>query len=206
MIETNRNIVTNKFILLRKIKYGEADLILHAIGPTGAKHSFLARGALKSKKRFGGGILEPTHFVQLTYKEAREEGQLKVLQEAQLLQGFDGIRQNYDHLELALHVLECVGKVCQEGDENSEFLFNLTGHTLRALSTAIYLQRLKMQFYLKLLFQQGVISPDPWMSPFLRATLAQNNELGPALDQDVVEYLPSIETLIYQYLKSADAQ
>lgn len=197
--------MTNKFILLRKIKYGEADLILHAIGPTGAKHSFLARGALKSKKRFGGGVLEPTHFVQLTYRESREEGQLKVLQEAQLLQGFEGIRQNYDHLELALHVLECVGKVCQEGDENSEFLFNLTGHTLRAVSTATHPQRLKMHFYLKLLYQQGVISPDSWMAPFLRATLAQNNELDAKIDQEVEDYLPSIETLVYQYLKTADA-
>lgn len=176
---------------------------MHAIGATGGKYSFLARGALKSRKRFGGGVLEPTHFVQMTYKESRTEGQLLVLQEAQLLQGFDGLRKDYDLLELALHVLECVSKVSQEGDENSEFLFNLTGHTLKAAVDCKNPLRLKLHFYLKLLYQQGVISPDQWMSPFLKASLAQNNGMDPKVDSDVEEYLSSIETLVYQYLKTA---
>ena len=60
----------NRFIILKKMKYGESDLILHAISMQGEKLSFIARGALKSKKRFGGGVLEPTHFVSFTYKQS----------------------------------------------------------------------------------------------------------------------------------------
>jgi DNA repair protein RecO (recombination protein O) len=137
-----------RFIILRKIKYSEADLIVHALSPQGEKLAFIARGALKSKKRFGGGILEPSHFVSFTYKVANEEGQLNVLQEATLINDFPGLRKDYEHLELALHVLECVGKVSQEGDKNSEFLFNLLGHTLKAIEVSEDVLILKMHFYL----------------------------------------------------------
>jgi DNA repair protein RecO (recombination protein O) len=80
----------------------------------------MARGALKSKKRFSGGILEPSHFVQFTYKQSAGENRINTISEATLINDFKKIRQDYDHLEFALHVLECVSKVSQEGDRHSE--------------------------------------------------------------------------------------
>ena len=192
----------NRFIILRKMKYGEADLILHALSQQGEKLSFIARGALKSKKRFGGGVLEPSHFVTFTYKEAAEEGQLNVLQEATLINDFAGIRKDYDRLELALHVLECVSKVSQEGDKNSEFLFNLLGHALKALEIAEDVLVLKMQFYLKFLLQQGVVNAEPWMAPFLRVNLSEVNTLLPQR-QIVDEELMNVEQMVRHYLEHA---
>jgi len=193
-----------RFIILRKIKFGEADLVLHAIGANGGKFSFLAKGALRSKKRYGGGVLEPSHFVQFVYKEAKTPGQLNVLHEATLINGFEKIKKTYDHLELALHVVDCVAKVSQEGDENSDFLFNLTGHTLKAVENSTKLAQLKLHFYLKLLYQQGVISTEPWMMPFLKTNLSESESLN--LDGfDIEDYLPSIETLVHQYVRTADA-
>ncbi|MNK11929.1 DNA repair protein RecO [compost metagenome] len=191
-----------KFIILRKVKYAEADLIIHGLSPQGEKVSFIARGALKSKKRFGGGILEPTHFVQFTYKEAASHGQLNTLNEATLINDFAGIRKNYDHLELALHVVDCVAKVSQEGDKNSEFLFNLLGHTLKALETATDPAVVKMHFYLKFLFQQGVIETEPWMTPFLRTNLADTNQL---LDQKRVvgQEMSAVEIMVRHYIETA---
>lgn len=196
--------VSGKFIILRAIKYSEADLIIHALSVNGAKHSFLARSALKSKKRFGGGVLEPSHFVQLTYKPVKEFNQMATLLEAQIDYDFKGIRQSYDKLELALHVLDCIGKVSQEGDVHSEFLFNLTGNTLKAIEVTDDVMILKMHFYLKLLYQQGVISAEPWMAPFLKSNLQESNELKDQQDT-VEEYLASIETLVSQYVRTADA-
>lgn len=192
----------NRFIILRKIKYSEADLILHALSPQGEKMSFIARGALRSKKRFGGGVLEPTHFVNLIYKEASEAGQLNVLQEATLINDFAGIRKDYDRLELALHAIECVSKVSQEGDRNSEFLFNLLGHTLKAVEATQDPLILKMHFYLKFLLQQGVINAEPWMASFLKINLADTNQLL-SQRQVVDEELQNVEKMVKHYLEHA---
>lgn len=192
----------NRFIILRKIKYSEADLILHALSPHGEKMSFIARGALRSKKRFGGGILEPTHYVSLTYKQAAQEGQLNVLQEASLINDFAGIRKDYDRLDLALHALDCVSKVSQEGDKTSEFLFNLLGHTLKAIETAQNPLVLKMHFYLKFLLQQGVVNAEPWMAPFLKTNLADTNQLL-SYRQIVDEELQNVAIMVKHYLEHA---
>lgn len=197
--------VSNKYIILKKTKYGEADLIFQALGVDGARSSFMARSALKSKKRFGGGVLEPLHFVNLTYKPAKEAGHLSVLEEAHLIHDFKNIRRSYDALDLALHFLDCVYKVSLEGDVGAEFLFNLTGNALKAIeneSTDENLLRIKLHFYLKLLFQQGVISPEPWMHPFLKTDLLKQNQM-PDVKSLTDEYLPSIETLIHNYTRSA---
>ena len=192
----------DKFIILRKIKYSEADLIIHALSPKGEKLAFIARGALKSKKRFGGGILEPSHFVTFSYKIANEQGKLHTLNEATLLNDFPGIRNDYDHLELALQVLDCVAKVSQEGDQNSEFLFNLLGHTLKAIETAKDPLVLKMHFYLKFMLQQGVINAEPWMMPFLRANISETNTLV-NYRQLVDEELHNVEAMIKHYIANA---
>jgi len=197
--------IKERFIILRAMKYSEADLILHAISPVGEKLSFLARGALKSKKRFGGGILEPSHFVQFTYK-ATGEGKINTLNEATLLNDFKNIRQDYDHLEFALLVLECISRVSQEGDKNSEALFNLLGNTLKAVETSQDVVLLKMHFYLKFLLQQGVLTPEVWMSPLLRTNIMESNSLvgDKALKKEVISHLSMIESATQNYLKTAE--
>lgn len=190
-----------KFIILRTIKYGEADLIVHGLSPQGEKVSFIARGALRSKKRFGGGILEPTHFVQFTYKEG-ETGRLHTLNEAALVNDFGNLRRSYDHLEIALHAVECVGQVSQEGDQNSDFLFNLLGHTLKALETAQDPGVVKMHFYLKFLFQQGVIEMESWMAPFLKTKLSDTNKLLDQKDR-VFQEMSQVEVMVKHYLRNA---
>lgn len=196
----------DRFIILKKIKYGESDLILHALSGTGSKFSFMARGALKSKKRFGGGILEPTHFVTLTYKDVADEGKLRILNEAILIDDFKAIRSDYDKLQLALFAVHCASCVSQEGDPNSDFLFNLLGYTLRAIGTCADLRILKLHFCIKFLYQQGVISMENWMTPFLKINISDNAKLQEVADiQDVIEtYLDSIESLVLQYIKTAD--
>ena len=197
----------DRFIILKKVKYGEADLIIHALGANGSKYSFMARSALKSKKRFGGGILEPLHYVNLTYRENADSNKIKTLNEATLIDDFKNIRESYDRLELALFVLNCVSHVSLEGDANSDFLFNLTGNTLRAVGESDELKLLRLHFCLKLLYQQGVISVEPWMSPFLKYNLSDSKQLvqvenSARLTED---YLDSIESMVLHYIKTADA-
>lgn len=191
----------DRFIILKKVKYGEADLILHAISTSGEKLSFLARGALKSKKRFGGGILEPSHFVSFSYRRS-SQAQLHTLQEATLINDFAALKRSYDHLEFALYALECVAKVSQEGDRDSSFLFNLLGNTLKAVEICEDLLVMKTHFYLKFLFQQGVINAEPWMAPFLKTNLADVNQLKNCRDI-VDDELRNVEKMLQHYLEHA---
>lgn len=197
----------DRFIILKKIKYGEADLIIHALAPNGSKYSFIAKSALKSKKRFGGGILEPLHFVNLTYKDNQDESRMKTLTEANLIDDFKDIRLSYETLDLALYILNCVSHVSLEGDQHSEFLFNLTGHSLRAVTKVSDLNVLKLHFCLKFLYQQGVIALEPWMAVFLKTNISDSNTLceDNSAKDFTKEYLNSIELLVTQYIKTADA-
>lgn len=194
-----------RFIILKKVKYGEADLIVHALGTDGAKTAFMARSALRSKKRFGGGILEPLHYVNFSYKD-NGSSSIKVLNEAQLIDDFKEIRSDYTKLELALFIINCVSHVSLEGDSNSDFLFNLTGHSLRAVAQTSSARTLKLHFCLKFLYQQGVISIEPWMLPFLKVNISESEALpAPEVHQLTDQYLDSIELLVHQYIKTADA-
>lgn len=196
------------FIILKKVKYSEADLIITALSAKGEKKSFLARNALRSKKRFGGGVLEPTHYVKLTFIDKEDKSQLNILEEAQLVNDFQNLRKNYDLLELSLHALECIQKVSLEGDQNSAALYNLLGHALKnmAKENMVYdkdIPILKLQFYLKFLSEQGVLLLEPWMSPYLKTNLSEHVKLHSQIDNDK-KYIPFIESQMRQYLMHAN--
>lgn len=201
---------TGFFIIIKKVRYSEADLIITALSSKGEKKSFLARNALKSKKRFGGGVLEPTHYVKLTFQSKEERQQLNILEEAQLINDFSFLRSHYDLLEFSLQTLECIYKVSLEGDQNSETLYNLLGHTLKNLSLEglnldIDLPTLKLQFYLKFLAEQGVLELEPWMGPYLKANLSDHVKLQERTKQDKA-YLSIVENKVKQYLIHANTE
>lgn len=164
--------VKDRVILLTKTKYGEADLILKFVSVSGEVYSAIAKSALKSKKRFGGGVLEPTHFISVTLTKRGEEGseRLPVLDEAQVIDDFSGLKKDYDRLDLALQFVKSVSIVAREGDSHVD-IFNLLGHALKTAETSVDLPFLKMQFNLKLLHLQGVLPPESHYSPFLRSSI-----------------------------------
>lgn len=68
-------------LLLRRVEYGEADLVLHFFTEKCGRIAALARSARKSRKRFGGS-LEPFHTLALRVDE--RGGELWALREARL--------------------------------------------------------------------------------------------------------------------------
>lgn len=195
------------FILLKKVRYGEADLIVTGISSEGEKKSFLARSALKSRKRFGGGVLEPLHHVKLTYSDKSDRQQLSVLEEAQIVNDFELIKKDYDLLQFGLFAVECVFKVSQEGDNISDALYNLLGHCLKNLSSdslnyEVHIPILKIQFFLKLLANQGVLEQEPWMKPFIGTPLSDFIRLEP-LSTSARGYVGSVEKVVGEYIQNA---
>jgi DNA repair protein RecO (recombination protein O) len=75
--------ITTEALLLRRVEYGEADLVLTLLTQKLGKVSALARSARKSMKRFGGSI-EPMHTLMLELDE-RPGAELFTLVEAKLL-------------------------------------------------------------------------------------------------------------------------
>lgn len=156
-----------KAIILKTTKYGESDLIIQALTSEGERLSLIARSALKSKKRFGGGLLEATRYLNLNYKPSYKQDQLAVLEEAQMIKGFDALRLDYDRLQTAFFVVETANKVSQEGDKSSSALFDLIGNALDVLCELDDLKYFKLHFSLKILHQQGVLDIEEWMKPFV---------------------------------------
>lgn len=150
-----------KGIVLKTTRYGEADLIVSVLTVEGLRLQLFARAALKSKKRFGGGVLEPTHYIQVSYEDRRSrvggESDLHSLREASMLQSFDGLRTDYGRLELALTLIHSVHQIVRQGDAGSPELFNLLGNALRAIETSNELTRLRVHFDIRLLASQGVL-------------------------------------------------
>jgi DNA repair protein RecO (recombination protein O) len=74
--------ITTQALLLRRVEYGEADLVLTLLTQKLGKVSALARSARKSMKRFGGS-LEPMHTLLIELDE-RPGAELFTLLEAKL--------------------------------------------------------------------------------------------------------------------------
>jgi DNA repair protein RecO (recombination protein O) len=197
------NAVREKVIILKKTKYSEADLILQCLSSQGHKLSLLARGALRSKKRFSGGILEPTHHVEVQYKKPAQEDRLATLDDATLLHDFAGVRTSYERIEAALKVVEAVARVCQHGDVHSEALFLLTGSALKSLEQNTDIPHFTLHFGIRFLRQQGVLEQEAWMAPFLKTPMLESNSISEIPIE--IKHVHYIENNLERYLKQAES-
>lgn len=198
------------FIILRKTKYSESDLVIQALSAQGAKFSFIAKGALRSKKRFSGGVLEPTHFATFSYKmkgDSNAEDRLIFLEEAKLINGFSGLREDYDRLQVALYIVSLVDKVSLQGSVDSGEVFNLLGNTLKQLEISDMPHLLKCHFEVKLLYQQGVLPQDLLINSFLVHSIKDHKIAGEELGFPDSQQFQTIKTrlqyAVSQYMTEA---
>jgi DNA repair protein RecO (recombination protein O) len=188
-----------RIIVLRKIKHGESDLIIHGLNRQGAKMAFFAKAAAKSKKRFGGGVLEPTHYIKVNYQESRRENGLARLDEAKVLEDFHSLRSDYERLETALYLVSLIEKTSKEGVIDSPDLFDLLGNALRSAQTTTDLGKLRLHFQIRLLASQGVLPAIPAAESFLEKPIKQHLDLQ--VDEDEISTLKiHIQSLLDQYL------
>ncbi len=184
-------------IILKQSRFSESDLILRALNNRGALISFIAKGAVKSKKRFTGGVLEPGHFIGVEYKKSRSSS-LHFLSQAWFLKRFEGLRKDYDRLKLALHFLYLVEKISQEGVEDSSDLFNLLGNGLTALETSNNLTALRFVFEFRLLLNQGVLPKAGQSQKHLfNITIKEHESLRL---REMTELSPTIQTAVDNYI------
>jgi DNA repair protein RecO (recombination protein O) len=94
--------------LLRRVEYGESDLVVTLFTDTIGRVSALARGARKSAKRFGGA-LEPMHTLRVGYDD-RSGAELVVLREAKLERARPFLVTDLERMQAAGQALNWVRK------------------------------------------------------------------------------------------------
>lgn len=172
---------SGKFINLRATPFKESDLLIDALSVDGSRVKLTAKNAIKSRHRFGGGILEPLNYVELTYTQAKSG--YFYIQEANLLYGFDNLRNNYKKLETAFYFSQLIAKVTGEGLQDNKQMFDLLGNSLKTLETAEDFQTLKLHFHLKFLYYMGILALDNDTTEFVATPMHKYQEIKLTLDE-----------------------
>ena len=157
-----------RIIVLKTFPFRESDLIVQGLSAQGLQMNFLARGALKSKRRFAGGVLEPSSFIEVEYRPSKS---LHHLKQAWMLEDFHELRKDYDRLQVAFYILKTASALSLEGGEDSKELFSLVGNALLEAQKTPRLKTLKLFFQIKLLFLQGVLPQKLSRTEILSKTL-----------------------------------
>jgi DNA repair protein RecO (recombination protein O) len=120
----------SKGIVLRSIRYGEADRILDLYTRDLGLVSAIAKGIRRTKSRFGGR-LEPLSCVEfLAYKGKT----LDTITQVEILRSFRGVREDIARFECAGRMVGVV-RALSGGDEADRRVFNLLYHALDALES-----------------------------------------------------------------------
>lgn len=118
----------SKGIVLRSIRYGEADRILDLYTRDAGLVSTIAKGIRRTRSRFGGR-LEPLSCVDFLAYEGRT---LDTVTQVEVLRSFHGVREDLKRLEAAGGMVATV-RALSGGDEADRRVFNLLYHALDAL-------------------------------------------------------------------------
>src|SRR5688500_8305090 len=116
-------------IVLRSIRYGEADRILHLYSRERGRIGAVAKGVRRPKSRFGGR-LEPMFRVNLVLHEGR--GELCTVTAAQTVHAHAGLRESRSALARATEACEAVLRLFDSSEPNVP-AYNLLCHELALL-------------------------------------------------------------------------
>lgn len=140
-------------VLLRKLEYGDFDLILTLLSLQRGKIALIAKSAKKSTKRFAG-ILELFSHLEVVASAGRGRG-LPVLQEATLISPFSTIRNDINKTAYASYWCELINNWVEE-NQKQEQLFYLLKHVLNELDRGeSEAAQISILFQMKLLHLTG---------------------------------------------------
>src|SRR3954470_563052 len=100
--------VKTQAVVLRSIRYGEADRIVHLYTPDRGRVGAIAKGARRPRSRFGGR-LEPFFRLDLMLHEGR--GELLTVTAADTVSGSPRLRADGRALDAAARVCDAVSRL-----------------------------------------------------------------------------------------------
>ena len=107
--------VKTEAVVLRSIRYGEADRILHLYSSTRGRIGAIAKGVRKPRSRFGGR-LEPFFRLDLILHEGR--GELMTVTAAHTIAAHPNLRADGPALGAAARACDAVLRLCETEDPN----------------------------------------------------------------------------------------
>ncbi len=140
-------------IVLRSIRYSEADRVLHLYTPGRGRVSAIAKGVRRTKSRFGGR-LEPFFRLALVLHEGRSD--LLTVTAAETIAAYPRLREDARALEGAARACEAVARVFDDGDPHAG-VYHLLANELALLDgdPARATRANALAFRLKLLLAAG---------------------------------------------------
>jgi DNA repair protein RecO (recombination protein O) len=121
--------VKTEAVVLRSMRYGEADRILHLYTPHRGRVSAIAKGVRRSRSRFGGR-LEPFFRLQIELHEGRSE--LLTVTGASTVDGHARLRTDAHALDAAARACDAVGRLFETAEPHPG-VFNLLCRQLALL-------------------------------------------------------------------------
>ena len=142
-------------IVLRSIRYGEADRILHLYTPQRGRIGAIAKGARRSRSRFGAR-LEPFFHIHAILHEGRSE--LATVTGADTVAVFVHLRDRAETLDAAARACDAVGRLFETPEPHPE-VFRLLVNELALLNSdrSAAGPANGLAFRLKLLLAAGVV-------------------------------------------------
>ena len=139
--------------MLRSLRYGEADRILHLYTPMRGRVGAIAKGVRRTRSRFGGR-LEPFSHVDLQLHEGRSD--LLTVTGADTIDPHAHLRDDAAALDAAGRACDAVARLFESGDPHPE-VFHLLCNELRLLEDHPQMATLgnQLAFRLKLLVAAG---------------------------------------------------
>jgi len=110
-------------VVLRSIRFGEADRVLHLYTSERGRIGAVAKGVRKTKSRFGGR-LEPLSHVELMLHEG--SGELQTITGVQLLRSHQAARADFYRLSVGLIGAEAMLRLFTEQERNERAFTALT--------------------------------------------------------------------------------
>lgn len=145
-------------IMLRRVDFGDFDLIVTFLTLTRGKISAIAKSAKKSTKRFAG-TLELFSVLELVCHQSRQKKGLPLLQEVTLKQPFAQIRCDIKKTAYASYWVEIINEWMEE-NESHEKLYRLLVYVLSRLNKdGVSEALLSILFQMRFLKLAG-LSPD----------------------------------------------
>ncbi|MDJ0720437.1 MAG: DNA repair protein RecO [Desulfobacterales bacterium] len=141
-------------ILLRRVDYGDADLILTLFSETHGKIGVIAKHAKRSRKRFAG-VLELFSNLSIQCR-TRRQGGLAVLEEAQIIEPYAALREHILKTAYASYWAELV-MVWTEDKQPLAPLYHLLCYTLGELNAGRQIDaQLNLAFQMRFMALAGL--------------------------------------------------
>jgi DNA repair protein RecO (recombination protein O) len=150
---------TTEAVVLRSIRFGEADRVLHLYTADRGRVGAVAKGVRKTKSRFGGR-LEPLSHVELQLHQGG--GELQTITGVELRRPHQSVRDDYYRLSVGLIGAEAMLRLFTEQEQNERAFTALT-RFLDVLDATPHaadrpaLDPLALAFQLKLLWVSGYL-------------------------------------------------